>query len=223
MKKSDKYEDVTRAAAINGSNYKMNNTGLLTIGGESSAKYVTVSLTKGDETLYIDTIPVADGKYSTYYQLPEYADYVLKIKDGATLSTNNIAYQATRYISVEDKMTASNNKQAEILLGWSKLLMADYLAENKGYTFAEKMPNEVTKYSNGDKTYVKVKLDNTATGVTAAALYANDALVSVTVAEDNECRIDITGIENYKIKLFRWNSLADMKPEDTPATIVTVK
>ena len=223
LKKSDKYEDVTRAAAINGSNYKMNNTGLLTIGGESSAKYVTVSLTKGDETLYIDTIPVADGKYSTYYQLPEYADYVLKIKDGATLSTNNIAYQATRYISVEDKMTASNNKQAEILLGWSKLLMADYLAENKGYTFAEKMPNEVTKYSNGDKTYVKVKLDNTATGVTAAALYANDALVSVTVAEDNECRIDITGIENYKIKLFRWNSLADMKPEDTPATIVTVK
>lgn len=222
LKKTEKYEDVTRAAALSGANYNMNSTGMLTIGGTTSEKYVTVSITSGEDTIYIDTIPAADGKYSTYCQLPEYGDYVLKIKNGSTMDTNEIAYKETKYISVENKMTAADNKRAEILLGWSKLLMADYLEANKGYTFAEKMPENVTKYSDGDKTYIKVKLDKNADGVTAGALYVNDALASVVVAENGECIIDITGIDKYKVKLFRWSSLADMKPLDTPATIVTV-
>ena len=84
------------------------------------------------------------------------------------------------------------------------------------------MPNEVTKYTDGDKTYVKINVDESDDFV-AAAVYSDERMLSVSLADEGECTLDVTGIGDYRIKVFRWTSVEEMKPKDSPTTIVTIK
>ena len=183
---------------------------------------VTVRIVSKGEDIIVDALPTKDNKYSVNYHLPEFGEYELKIKADSRIS-ETVRYEKTEYKSTEAKMMNSNIRIAEGMLEWSKLLMEDYFADNKNYTFANNSIEDYEIITENENNYILLK--DTDDGIIAVgAVYSKDGrLLSFDIAEDGVMKLDITNLSDYMIKIFRWNSLTDLNPTDKTETYLPIK
>ena len=201
QKKIAKYRETARINPISGENYTVSELGRITVSGTATKKstVVSVKLSKDGEVKYLTTLDTSKKKdYEMGYNLPGFGTYTLEIYDGVKRE-EEIVYQKNGYVSMEDKMTSFGNIRSERLLKWSKLLMADYLENQKGFILATDVSGEggelVLDYSNTDyEVFV--------------AVYDADGIVSVTEKNDEgKCIIDVSELSEYTVKAYVWNDL----------------
>jgi hypothetical protein len=218
---SERYEKSNRIEPIIRENYTIDALGNIIISGEASCNIVTIIIFAGDEKIVVDAIPVNAGRYSVTYKLPEFGEYRLEINEDTRIS-ENIDYFKTEYKSVEAKIMNSNIIIADGLREWSKLLMENYLEQNKDYTFAEKSIDDYELETIDGKEYIVIS-DNDVIGTSMGAIYDESGrMITFSTAESNVMRLDITDLHNYRIKIFRWNNFGDMEPIDKVGTYLPI-
>lgn len=200
MEKLSRYEDSGLINPINGENFTLDSTGVLKVNAKSNSDFAAVKISKGSEIVYLNTF--GKGDVSFEYVLPEKGEYTLEINSGEK-QTEMINYADNGYISLEDKMTYIGILRTERLFNWSKLLMSDYIENQKGI----KLPEKIDKETVGERTYIVLDYSDSDYDIYAALYGANGELVSIDKAEIGICKADITGITEYKIRAFVWNGM----------------
>lgn len=201
-----KYDEEDRVTPIQGKNYTVSSTGLLSVKGTTPAKLAAIKLVKDNEILYLDTVNPENMNYEISYQLPGYGEYTLYVKT-IEQCEERISYCKGDYLSVEDAMTYHDTENAKRLLNWTRELADEYFVDkNSG------LPLYVEKIQHDDRTYLCITYKHDI-GIVLAAAYSEGKMYRVAMEKEGICMLDVTGLDKYTLKVFNWNSAEDMLPE----------
>lgn len=195
LKKTKKYSEEGRGTPKSGENYNLQSDGSLKIKGAEDAEFTAVEIYSGTELVWRDTIIKADGNEAEL-TLPEFGEYILKTSE---TKDQIITYSGDNYYSCEDAMTYCNAENSKRLLTWTKTLAEDFF-ESK----SSGLPSYITKKTEAGRNYLSINKPEKE-GTILAAAYKDGTLKAAAIAgEDGICVLDVTGLDNYTLKIFDW-------------------